>query len=308
MNVWQRLLLAYGRHGPWHRGKGRLVHSLARVLLRGHQEDVVPLRGIPARMRCRSDSFVEREILLFGEYEPSTARRWRQLADKAGVVIDVGANVGYYTLGAAAGHSGVCVHAFEPNHDMAARLRENLALNGIMNVVVNEAGVGPQTGSAVLARCRGDENCNDGMDYVVVGHDGGGGGVPIPMVCLDDYCSRNAIGAVSLLKIDVEGGEHGVLLGARRLLQERAIDCIVLELSEWSAKRSHTSTEAVKSLLHEAGFSLWRADGRRLCPVPPTGAEDGMEALALRRGGRAEEQLRAHLERCPEVLSRTTTP
>ncbi len=67
------------------------------------------------------------------------------------MVIDVGANVGYYALMAATrvGPSGRVI-AYEPGPAPAARLRENVALNGLSNVTVVEAAVADRPGTLHL--------------------------------------------------------------------------------------------------------------------------------------------------------------
>lgn len=79
-------------------------------------------------------------------YEPETAPLWRELCQQAEVVLDVGAQVGYFAL--LAGLAGKRVVAFEPAAANAERCRANIARNGLRNVELVEAAVADHVGVA----------------------------------------------------------------------------------------------------------------------------------------------------------------
>ena len=146
--------------------------------------------------------------ILNGTYEREQTLLFEQLLRPGGVVLDVGANVGYYTLLASVlvGDGGV-VHAFEPEPRNAEFLRHHLRVNGVRNVTVQQAAVSDRAGTA-----RFEFGSGSGT-----GHLGESGTLEVRTLRLDDYCAEHGL-VPTAIKIDVEGAEMSVLFGARDTL------------------------------------------------------------------------------------------
>ena len=102
------------------------------------------------RMLLDLDDYVQRKIW-YRSFEPVTARALRRLLRPGDVALDVGANVGFYTLlfASRVGPSGT-VHAFEPVN--GEKLEANLELSGLRNVVVSRTGqLSEWTGMAMVS-------------------------------------------------------------------------------------------------------------------------------------------------------------
>ena len=129
--------------------------------------------------------------------------------------MDVGANVGQFTLVAArrVGPSGR-VHAYEPTPELAAHILRNLELNGLENVAVNAVAVSDVAGRASLHFVELD----DPGENSIVNPSPGTRTLEVPTVTLDGYLAEHAVGTVSVIKMDIEGAEMPALLGARNLL------------------------------------------------------------------------------------------
>jgi len=146
---------------------------------------------------------------------------------------DVGANIGVYTIAAARR----CAHvtAFEPDPKTSDRLLTHVRLNGLQNVDVVVAAAGDRAGEVEFA-ASGSPMASAGDGWLL--------GAPtclVRMVPLDDVLTT-----VDVMKIDVEGYEGQVLLGARALLSDplRKPRCIFLEvhppllpLTGWDVER-----------------------------------------------------------------------
>lgn len=140
---------------------------------------------------------------------------------KGDVFIDVGASIGYYTvLGAKiVGHTGR-VLSIEPVPETVKILKRNLALNRIDNVEVFPFAVSNKKGPVVLHVPR---DC-----YGQASQLGNSGDlVRAEAVCLDDV--SRSITQIRTIKIDVEGAEYEVLLGAKETL--RKTDTVIVEFS-----------------------------------------------------------------------------
>src|SRR5579884_2290282 len=153
-----------------------------------------------------------------GGYEPGFAAVLRHHVRPGFVFLDVGANIGLYTLLAAArvGSRG-SVHAFEPNPDVFVDLSRNVNLNRFENVVLNESAVSDHDGRSELhfpvdARERVAAslvpNFRDSNRHIEVRTES-----------LDNYCARMPLDHVHMIKIDAEGNDAKVLAGSVGILQ-----------------------------------------------------------------------------------------
>ena len=124
-----------------------------------------------------------------------------------GVAVDIGANIGAYTLYLAGlvGPSGR-VLAVEPQPAVLARLEENLALNPELTVTVAPVALGDRTGEAAFEI--GGSNEGEGK----LAQPGAQGGIRVKLDTLHNLMNQNGFSRIDALKIDVEGWEPEVLL------------------------------------------------------------------------------------------------
>ncbi|HEV2551858.1 MAG TPA: FkbM family methyltransferase [Stellaceae bacterium] len=171
--------------------------------------------------------------------------------------LDVGANLGIYTLWASqfvdtlSGHGRIV--AVEPDPKNLSRLHEQLALNGLDRVKIAPVALSASAGTIRFSQG------NDGLNHIILAEPTSEGYIKVPAITLDSYCAENNIALVSFLKIDVEGAEQLVLAGGRQMLAERRIDVIQLEFNEQVYNRG-LSDSAVMALLEGYGYSLYRFD------------------------------------------------
>ncbi len=130
--------------------------------------------------------------------------------------VDVGANIGFYTL--LASRRGARVEAFEPSEQAAANCERSLALNGFA-AAVHRAACGAAPGSVRFST---------GLD--VHNHVLQEGGVEVPMVTLDERL-EHAGAALTVLKVDAEGHDVEVLRGALAAVA-RLLPLVLVEI--WS--------------------------------------------------------------------------
>jgi FkbM family methyltransferase len=155
--------------------------------------------------------------LLHGTFEPAETECARRYARTGTMAIDVGANIGMFTipLARAVGESGR-VLAIEPAAENVERLESNLLLNGLCNVEVKPMAAAEQVGQLLLKF--GADPAFHSTTAIVRGREGDGS-VTVPADTLDNLWAAAGTPSVSLLKIDTEGGEISVLRGAEKLLR-----------------------------------------------------------------------------------------
>ena len=195
---------------------------------------------------------IGRHIAKYGSHEPLLTKWLSDYLGAAppGIVVDVGANIGWHALHAAQHRNVEAVVAFEPDPFNAWLLDRSLSANGVGKVIVNACAVGAQAGSARLFRYK---SSNFGRHSVVVDH--GYGFRTVPVTDLDSALGNLGFGdrPVAVIKIDVEGYEPAVVAGARRTLART--EAVVVEYSPDLSRAGGLSTDDLLARLHHAGFT-----------------------------------------------------
>jgi FkbM family methyltransferase len=196
---------------------------------------------------------------------------WLATLHPGDLFVDVGANIGIYTL-LLASH-GCDVIAVEPAAEARRLLEVNLGLNGLEAEVV-VAALGRAPGQSQLTAELGS------MNYVVSNPgEGGELGEPVTDVTvttLDDLLGdRTAAG----VKIDVEGFELDVVLGASRAIGEERVGVLQLEWNSMARERFGRTRDEIASVLRDANYVLARPDGRGC--LRPTVPDEGPDVFAV---------------------------
>ena len=189
---------------------------------------------------------------------------WRQALRCGDLFVDVGANVGTYTIWAA--ECGAEVMALEPAADTFGLLLENVAVNGYQ-VEAIQATAGDRCGTARFTA----GNSPDPNDPVET-----------RLVTIDSLIGERHVAG---MKVDVEGFEIDVLRGCTRALSERRIGLIQLEWNAMSQLALGADRRPVADLLAQHSYQLFRPDPQgRLVPVTDPGfGADVFARPAMRR-------------------------
>lgn len=192
-------------------------------------------------------------LIAHGTWEPWIAKVVLSLLRPGDRVVEVGGHVGFYTVAMAhrVGPSG-SVLTFEANPRLAALSAKSVRLNGYASWVQIVQKVASDSAGAVrfsISRQYG------GGGHVYVGDNALGGDtqvLEVEAIRLDDLDLPN----VRLLRIDAEGSEPLILLGAENLLQQPDIILCI----EWDVVqiRSRADPQQLANRLQGMGFSFWR--------------------------------------------------
>lgn len=270
-SIFERLLVLYARKFPIRRGKLRVVDSIWRPLAGGRGSSrVATLKYGGFQMNCDLAEMLQRQFYFFGTYflEEKVIDRWREEACDARLILDVGANAGIFSLAALAAQPSALVHAFEPTPEIAARLQDTAALNGLDQLNVHQEAVSSKDGHATLKRCRGELGTNEGMNFIAP-QQGASADGSVRTVCLDSFCQRQGIESIDLLKLDIQGHEHSALSGAQNLLSDGRIGTVFTELN-WAQNNDQpcAASESIR-ILEGSGYEFsehgrhlkWKASG-----------------------------------------------
>jgi FkbM family methyltransferase len=177
--------------------------------------------------------------------EDITANYIKPLLHPGSTFVDVGANVGYFTLLAAS--LGARVVAYEPTPSVFARLRENVDLNGFEHAELVNAAVMDKPGTLSLHLSGDDPEANS-----LFGHDAHS--LHVLAVSLDQDLAARGIDHVDLLKIDAEGAEPFVLDGATRLLSSLHPPAILIEVNAYTLNCAGFQPSDILSRLESHGY------------------------------------------------------
>ncbi len=181
---------------------------------------------------------------------------------QAGVILDIGANIGSTALFFASINPTATIIGFEPHPNTYLKAKENLSLNDAKNITLLNKGLGET--KTVLKLYEVNTN-NPGMNRIMAGTEENNNPFKeIEIDTLDDVMQQNNITKVDYIKLDVEGYEYAVLAGGIKTLQSKPV--MFIELDDDNLRENNKSAKELISLITSCGYSsIYRADN--LAPI-----------------------------------------
>jgi len=234
-------------------GKTRLVRRVLRLFPADE-----PVR-VPDRFGNTLSAPSLREPIaaaLFGSgvYERDTLAAILSRLPPGGVYLDVGANIGALALAVAAERPDARIVCIEADPAVAAVLEANVAANERTNVVTITCIAGGEEAEIPFYRAP-DHKFGMGS----LGPQFGDEPVRLRQRALDDVLDELGIGAVDVVKLDIEGGEFGALKGLQRRLASAGPPAVVFEFADWAEARiAGQKPGDAQELLLSRGYRLFR--------------------------------------------------
>jgi FkbM family methyltransferase len=233
--------------------------ALLRLIDRRLTMQPVSYEGVVTRygflISGRTSDRIQRWIYLFGVWEPNLSTWMSSYLRPGDVVVDVGANIGYFTCLAsqAVGGEGHVV-AFEPVPAILTALRANIDRNGISNVDVLPYIAADESGEAPMFQA-GEHNLGRSSTDASEGFEPVGS---VKMVKAADVIDPALWSRIRVIKIDVEGDELRVLRGLEPILAALPKDAaVVAEIApDRLAARGMTTRQAM-ALMENLGFRAY---------------------------------------------------
>ena len=195
--------------------------------IRPDQTCTISIEGVSSKFYACGG--IGRELFWTGSYpEKTTLMLYLHLIRYASVTMDIGANIGLFTVCGAVANPLSKIFAFEPVPSLSCILKRNLLLNNLKNVVIVSKAL---TNDEDREKIRFYMKADDTMGSIIPG-DTALEICEVPSTTLDRFCDTNSIYAkVDLIKIDVEGAEALVFEGGKHMLKHSMpiILCEVLE-------------------------------------------------------------------------------
>jgi FkbM family methyltransferase len=193
--------------------------------------------------------YIQRSVYL-NTFEPQESTWIKDYLQPGMTFVDVGANIGYYSLMAASlvGDRGR-VFAFEPSPYVHGKLQATIDRNQIANIQAIQAGLSDTEGNLQLFIQTQPGNHTPSMVETP-----GCRSIEVPVYQLDKYLSTNQIDRVDLLKIDVEGFEPNAIEGGMDYIRNGKIGAILVELNDYWLNANGCSSHSLYMKITELGF------------------------------------------------------
>jgi len=203
---------------------------------------------------CRSDLF--RRVIFYKTYESELSKIVLKYLDRSRDVIDVGANAGFFSVLFAKEIVGKRVLAIEPTKSALMRLHKNIEINCLQKSITVFEGVASNSDVPIQMKVI-EGKC----EYSTIGEmmhpsiSGEKYGLEeVSSSTLDDLIERYSIDP-GFIKIDVEGSEHLVFDGARRML-EKCRPIIISELSDPLLRANGSSSKEVIDIISRYDYKI----------------------------------------------------
>ena len=197
----------------------------------------VKINGIEFTLTC-TNWITHFRWYLFNTKEPDTINFIDKYLEKNDVFFDIGANVGVFTIYAAKKHKNISIYSFEPEASNLAVLKENIIKNNISErAYMYGVGISDSDGLSKLhlqdfetGAALNTESKNH-IDYSAVGKEPIIWAEGIYTVSIDNFCDELNL-VPSVIKIDTDGNEDKILLGASTILKHSSLKAIIIEMSD----------------------------------------------------------------------------
>ncbi len=204
-----------------------------------NREQIFNNKKINLLLRDDVDESIVNEVFKFHEYRGAGDL----IREAQGVVLDVGAHAGYFSLWAAAQNPKVKIYALEPVKDNFEFLQKNIAENKFKNIKPENLALTKKSGEINIFLSEDSHNhsllpISDKTQSV-------------KSVNLADFIKKNKIKIISLLKIDIEGGEYEIFENLEKEIFSK-IENVFLEYHQ----SENRNFKVIENILRENGFTV----------------------------------------------------
>lgn len=290
-----KLVRLYTYNFPIRKGKSRLL-LLALSLFREFPKGLVSRVRDGRKFSIDLATGMQETVFFFGEYEPYITHLVEKLVSEGDVCIDAGANFGWYTtlMAHRVGLNG-SVHAFEPVPKTFSELVVNTELlPDRSSVVLNQLALSEKESVAEVNLSDDQPSGHASLAKKFLG----GSSFQCTTITLDAYLSSRRIDTVHFIKVDVEGGELGLLQGGKKLFEQDVPPIIVMEMAlEQSRHFGYIPNDLIRFISEGADYSFFKIEELQHRLVPIDGfADSDIGANILCIPARADRRIHSIVE------------
>ena len=252
------ILRTYLRYCPIAAGKEALWTRVVNPYLAWHSRSFVARAVFGSRLAGDTRDMIQQYIYFFGLWERELTAWIASRLSTGDVFIDVGANIGYYSLLASTlvGKAGAIV-AIEASPAIFRRLQENIARNGASNVRSVNVAVSDRKGTVQLFRGP-DHNAGETSMFAVAGFTPDGA---VQSARLEEILDRKELASARLIKIDIEGAERFVVPSIGPLLSSCRDDLeLIVEFHPQYLTEPGRGADDLVKLMDASDFHAYRLE------------------------------------------------
>ena len=205
-------------------------------------------------------------LMNFRAYETVETEFLKTITQDNAVVLDIGANCGWYALALARHRPSAQIHAFEPIPHTLEILERNVRHNGLSNIQAHQLAFSNEEATLEFLYT---PNCSGATSQALAGQPGDQASlqkITCPATTLDRFCAQRAL-APQVIKCDVEGAELMVIQGGEATLARHKPVILIELLRKWSRQFGYHPNDVV-ALLARHGYQAYTLSDRglHLCP------------------------------------------
>lgn len=198
-------------------------------------------RKLAVDLRDEADRSVFNEIFKYKEYRIAE----EAIKNARHPILDIGAHAGFFSLYCHVQNPKAKIFALEPEPENFKFLQKNLKMNKVRTVKSELAAMGGASGKRRLELTPDSHNHR----LLESGRMSKNKSIEVQCYSLADFCGKNKIKKVSLLKMDIEGGEKEVFSGMSPS-DFMMVNCIILEY------HNNSERTRIEARLRENGFGV----------------------------------------------------
>jgi len=199
---------------------------------------------------------ISKELIVNKKREIFTTDFMKEFIQENEIVIDIGANIGYYALLEAKVASKGKVYATEPVPYNNEILRRNVRCNNYSNISVFTYAIGNRNGQGKMNVYDKSNWCSftdnlENLNSEIIKE------IEVPLMTMDSFIKENVKQYPTLIRMDVEGYEHQIIKGMSNLLGKNKPLKILMELHPpWLGLMSKEEAEEMINTLKKNGFKI----------------------------------------------------
>lgn len=183
---------------------------------------------------------------------------------KLKTVFDVGSNEGEYSEIITKNDHHTKIFCFDPDRDALETLQNKIGRSDNLNIV--NGAVGDFDGESEFIFNNVSNKINSFYDMKEIGYSEGSQKRKVTVLKLDTYCKQNTINHIDLLKVDVEGHEEKVFVGATELLSANKVDIIQFEYG-YAAIYGNTFFRNLYNLFDKFGYDIYKIKPKSIIKI-----------------------------------------
>ena len=159
---------------------------------------------------------IQQQLFWYGYYEKTLGDLLKRILQPGDVFLDIGANIGYFSLLAANKEPTSKIFSFEPVKNLLQKLEKNISVNNFRNITAVNAAISDTIEEKELFVSAAD---NSGMSSFHPPENYSGTKEKVKVVTIDSWFKTAGLSKIDLIKLDIEGSELAALKGMQEVLQ-----------------------------------------------------------------------------------------